>query len=128
VRSKWIALARKHQVPIRCVIFLAEADLCEHNDVVRALNHAVSTFFIMLSFHLVGYHCVVSYEELTTGLQMNPEGRTRLPGIAFASFKSRYRRPELPEGFQDITEVKFQVRVFPRNVVRLTKNPIVSRD
>jgi hypothetical protein len=66
--------------------------------------------------------------KLTGGLQMNPEGRTRLPGIAFTSFKSRYRKPELSEGFQDITEVKFQVRAFPRNAVRFTKDLTVSRD
>jgi hypothetical protein len=55
-------LAGKRRVPIRCVLFLAEADLCEHNDVVRALNHTVSTFSAMLSYHLAGYYRVVLYE------------------------------------------------------------------
>lgn len=41
VRSKWVELAAKHSVPIRCVHFTAPAELCEHNDVVRALNSTV---------------------------------------------------------------------------------------
>lgn len=31
-------LAKKHSIPIRCVLFTASAKLCEHNDTVRALN------------------------------------------------------------------------------------------
>ncbi|KAK6605058.1 bifunctional polynucleotide phosphatase/kinase [Botrytis cinerea] len=79
VRSKWIALAAKHSVPIRCVHFLTSVQVCEHNDAVRALNET-----------------------------MNPEKRKILPKLAFTSFTSRYQRPELIEGFQDITEVPFK--------------------
>lgn len=42
-------------------------------------------------------------------LQMNPEERILLPKQAFLGFGSRYQRPELAEGFQDITQVNFQV-------------------
>lgn len=42
---------------------------------------------------------------------MNPENRPILSGMAFKGFKSRYHAPELSEGFQDITEVAFQVRL-----------------
>lgn len=42
---------------------------------------------------------------------MNPEKRTILPPIAFRGFTTRYRRPQLSEGFQDITEIAFQVRL-----------------
>src|SRR3954454_10202836 len=38
VRSKWVALAAKHSVPIRCVWFTTASAVCEHNAVVRALN------------------------------------------------------------------------------------------
>jgi hypothetical protein len=41
VRSKWIELASRHAVPIRCVLFTTAAAVCEHNDVVRALNDVV---------------------------------------------------------------------------------------
>ena len=41
VRGKWIELATKHSVPIRCVLFTAPPEVCEHNDVVRALNKEV---------------------------------------------------------------------------------------
>lgn len=42
---------------------------------------------------------------------MNPENRPILSSMAFKGFKSRYHAPELNEGFQDITEVTFQVRL-----------------
>ncbi|TVY50050.1 Bifunctional polynucleotide phosphatase/kinase [Lachnellula occidentalis] len=80
VRSKWIDLATKHSIPIRCVLFTAAAQICEHNDAVRALNST-----------------------------MNPEERQILPGIAFSSFKGRYKPPKVSEGFQDITEIEFKV-------------------
>lgn len=45
VRSKWVELAATHSVPIRCVLFTASSELCEHNDVVRALNNVVCAPF-----------------------------------------------------------------------------------
>lgn len=38
VRAVWVNLAKKHSIPVRCVLFTASAKLCEHNDTVRALN------------------------------------------------------------------------------------------
>jgi hypothetical protein len=37
-RAYWTELAKKHKVPIRCVLFTANMMLCEHNDTVRALG------------------------------------------------------------------------------------------
>ena len=84
-RAVWINLATKFNIPIRCIHFAASAKLCEHNDTVRALasNDGIGKF--------------------------NPEKRTILPHSAFAGFASRYQRPKLGEGFQDIVEVHFQV-------------------
>ncbi|KAI1506693.1 polynucleotide kinase 3 phosphatase [Biscogniauxia marginata] len=80
-RKEWIELARKHKVPIRCVWFKMAKALCEHNDVVRALNKS-----------------------------MNPEARTVLPGIAFNGFFSKLREPKAKEGFQDVLEIEFKFR------------------
>ena len=41
---------------------------------------------------------------------MNPEKRTILPGMAFSGFASRYKKPEISEGFQDLTDVQFKFR------------------
>lgn len=41
IRSQWVGLARKHNVPIRCVWFKTPLQLCEHNDAVRSLNKSV---------------------------------------------------------------------------------------
>ncbi|KAH8596458.1 polynucleotide kinase 3 phosphatase-domain-containing protein [Bisporella sp. PMI_857] len=79
VRSKWVDLAKKHSVPIRCVLLTTEAAVCQHNDVVRALNPV-----------------------------MNPEKRAILPSLAFNGFRSRYQQPVLSEGFKDIIEVDFR--------------------
>lgn len=81
VRATWIDIARNAKVPIRCVWFKTPLLLCEHNDAVRSLNAS-----------------------------FNPETRTGLPKIAFTGFKSRYKPPQLKEGFQDITEVDFTFR------------------
>lgn len=78
-RACWVRLAREFSVPIRCIHFTAPTRLCEHNDCVRALNPDV----------------------------MNPEGRVKLPGIAFRSFAQRFVAPSESEGFQDIVQVDF---------------------
>ena len=80
-RQAWIMLARKKDVPIRCIYFTAPTKLCEHNDTVRALNDGV----------------------------LNPEKRTILPHSAFSGFAARFRTPKIEEGFQDVTEVPFKV-------------------
>ncbi|KAI8634465.1 DNA kinase/phosphatase Pnk1 [Xylariaceae sp. FL1651] len=80
-RQEWIKLALKHNVPIRCVWFKIPKALCEHNDIVRALNRT-----------------------------MNPEARAPLPALAFNGFFSRLREPTVKEGFQDILPVEFKFR------------------
>ncbi|KAF2018169.1 PNK3P-domain-containing protein [Aaosphaeria arxii CBS 175.79] len=80
-RAHWTALAKKLNVPIRCVLFTASPKLCEHNDTVRALN---------------------------VGPETNPESRQILPKLAFTGYASRYREPQDAEGFQDIVKVDFQ--------------------
>ncbi|OAL48864.1 PNK3P-domain-containing protein [Pyrenochaeta sp. DS3sAY3a] len=80
-RAVWIKLAQKLHVSIRCVLFTASVKICEHNDTVRALN---------------------------IGPETNPESRTILPKLAFTSFASRYRKPDLSEGFTDIVTTDFE--------------------
>lgn len=80
-RAAWIDLARAAKVPIRCVWFKTPLQVCEHNDAVRALNRT-----------------------------MNPETREGLPKLAFNGFASRYKQPQVKEGFQDIVEVEFAFR------------------
>ncbi|KAH6684945.1 bifunctional polynucleotide phosphatase/kinase [Plectosphaerella plurivora] len=80
-RAIWVDLAKKHDIPIRCVWFKTPLIVCEHNDAVRALNKS-----------------------------MNPESRVVLPKLAFNGFKSRFKEPKASEGFQDITEVEFRFR------------------
>jgi bifunctional polynucleotide phosphatase/kinase len=50
---------------------------------------------------------------------MNPEKRTILPSQAFKGFSSRYQRPALSEGFQDITEMEFKVGRLTRALMRI---------
>ncbi|KAI2622623.1 DNA kinase/phosphatase Pnk1 [Xylaria nigripes] len=78
-RKEWIALAQKHNVPIRCVWFKVPKPLCEHNDAVRALNES-----------------------------LNPEARSVLPAIAFNGYFSRLREPTVKEGFQDLVPIEFK--------------------
>ncbi|KAF2035544.1 DNA kinase/phosphatase Pnk1 [Setomelanomma holmii] len=82
-RAVWIKLSQKLNVPIRCVLFTASVKLCEHNDTFRALN---------------------------IGPINNPESRTILPKLAFTGFASRYREPQVTEGFAEIIKADFKVR------------------
>ncbi|KYK54290.1 DNA kinase/phosphatase Pnk1 [Drechmeria coniospora] len=82
-RAIWIDLAAQATVPIRCLWFRTPMALCEHNDVVRALNRTET---------------------------LNPEGRQALPKLAFAGFASRYKEPTVKEGFQDVIELPFAFR------------------
>ncbi|KAI1389212.1 PNK3P-domain-containing protein [Hypoxylon trugodes] len=80
-RKEWVDFAKKHNVPIRCIWFKVPKALCEHNDIVRALNKP-----------------------------MNPEARAALPGLAFNGYFSRFKEPKVKEGFEDIVEVEFKFR------------------
>ena len=77
----WIELAKKSKVPVRCVWFKTPLQICEHNDAVRSLNKS-----------------------------LNPESRQVLPKMAFTGFASRYKAPQVKEGFQDVMEMDFQFR------------------
>ncbi|KAM7196907.1 Polynucleotide kinase 3 phosphatase domain containing protein [Naviculisporaceae sp. PSN 640] len=80
-RGQWVSLARKFNVPIRCVWFKTPVRICEHNDMVRAMND-----------------------------RLNPESRKSLPKLAFNTFASKFKEPKPTEGFQDIVEVDFKFR------------------
>lgn len=80
-RALWVEVANMSKVGIRCVWFRTPLYLCEHNDAVRAHNKF-----------------------------LNPEARQALPKLAFTGFASRYKEPQLKEGFQDIIEVDFKFR------------------
>lgn len=77
-RGQWINMARKYKAPVRCVWFKTPLTLAEHNNAVRAMNKA-----------------------------LNPENREAVPKLAFSSFASRFRKPEVKEGFEDVLEVDF---------------------
>lgn len=82
-RKVWLDLGVKAGVPVRCVWFTAPSSLCQHNDTVRALAGEGEKAF-------------------------NPEKRVILPHSAFAGFRSRFKEPDVKEGFQDVVRVDFR--------------------
>lgn len=78
-RAGWIAVAKQHKAPIRCVHFTSPEELCIHNAAVRAFGGEI----------------------------VNPELRDMLPGIAFRTYKARFKKPKMKEGFSDLVEVDF---------------------
>ena len=84
-RKIWLDLGAKVGVPVRCVWFTAPSSLCQHNDTVRALAGEGLNGF-------------------------NPEERVILPHSAFAGFRSRFKEPDVKEGFQDVVKVDFQFK------------------
>lgn len=81
-RAVWVQLAQKFAALIRCLHFPAPANLCQHNDTVRALSTS----------------------------KFNPETRSILPHSAFTGFAARFKEPKVKEGFQDVIKVEFQVQ------------------
>lgn len=77
-RAVWLNLARDHKLPVRVVHFTADAQLCAHNNLVRAF-------------------CPRHGEE----------ERKLLSAIAFTSFTARYQPPRLDEGFTHLDTVDF---------------------
>ena len=88
-RAVWISLATEYEVPIRCVYFTSPTHLCEHNDTVRALSGSLSGM-------------------KQNGEKLNPEKREILPHSAFSFYRSRFKEPQITEGFQDIVRVDFR--------------------
>ncbi|OAL70642.1 polynucleotide kinase 3'-phosphatase [Trichophyton violaceum] len=81
-RAEWISLAKSHSLPIRCIYLSTPISVCKHNDAVRAAN--------------------LNQESL------NPESRTKLPGMAFSEYARRFEEPDVSEGFKDVFSVVFQ--------------------
>ncbi|RPB28575.1 PNK3P-domain-containing protein [Terfezia boudieri ATCC MYA-4762] len=79
-RKRWIGLAKKCAIPIRCVYLTAPPHICQHNDAVRAFGGDI----------------------------VNPENRKILPRLAFTGYASRFKEPTLDEGFLDITKLEFE--------------------
>lgn len=92
-RALWIRLSQSFELPIRCVFFSAPPKVCEHNNTVRAL----------------------------AGDAFNPENRSILPPVAFSSYASRFKKPSMTEGFDDIITLEFQVRYLYIILTLITK-------
>jgi bifunctional polynucleotide phosphatase/kinase len=45
---------------------------------------------------------------IANAIKSNPESRERLPEVAFHHFASRFKEPQLEEGFQEIIKVDFE--------------------
>ncbi len=111
VRAQWIRLARTHNVPIRCVLLTSPAKLCAHNDAVRALGGTCVS--LVLPTFTSDDHIVpscITHPDFLTLYKMNPEGRTKLPAVAFSSFVARFRDPTDDEGFDAVIRLDFVVR------------------
>lgn len=92
-------------------IFLSHSPTLPHAQLRRGL--VTQGYRIVSSAHT---HYRVPQSEnalhlrLADAKQLNPEGRTLLPKLAFNGFLTRFKTPDLSEGFQDVTSIDFKVR------------------
>lgn len=77
-RRHYLDLAKKLQIPVRCIEFIGSMDLAWHNNLYRAYVHP-------------------SIESR----------RDIIPYIAFIGFKNHYEEPQLTEGFSEIIKVNW---------------------
>lgn len=59
VRSKWVELSNKHNIPIRCVHLITPSEICIHNDIVRGLNDNVGKSYSEQPFTLKDAHLAI---------------------------------------------------------------------
>jgi bifunctional polynucleotide phosphatase/kinase len=79
VRSEYLSAAKSHgAIPVRAFVFAASTEICEHNAKFRAFS--------------------------TKG-QANERGL--IPSVVFNTFRSKYKAPEVKEGFAEIKTIHF---------------------
>jgi len=81
-RKHYVELAKKLNVPIRCVLFNGSMELAWHNNLYRAYN-------------------------LPPSLMTKEPKRELLPYNAFTGFRAQYEEPSLSEGFAEIKQVNW---------------------
>lgn len=81
-RKYYVDLARRHKVPIRCVLFEGSFELAWHNNLYRAYN-------------------------LPPSKASKETKREALPLMAFTSYRSAYEEPQLSEGFSELKRVNW---------------------
>ncbi|KAI0086680.1 PNK3P-domain-containing protein [Irpex rosettiformis] len=81
-RKLYIQLARKFNVPVRCIHFNGSIDLAWHNNLYRAFNLPDDVASKTPKRELLGY-------------------------MAFTSFRNAYQAPTLDEGLSEIKQVNF---------------------
>ncbi|KAH7303329.1 polynucleotide kinase 3 phosphatase-domain-containing protein [Stachybotrys elegans] len=79
-RRIWLSTASKYKIKVTAVFFDLPAELCLHNDTVRALG----------------------------GGMMNPEGRAIFPRNPFLKLMDEFQRPTMREGFTEVISMGFQ--------------------
>ncbi|KAH9857756.1 PNK3P-domain-containing protein [Lenzites betulinus] len=81
-RKHYVALAKKHKVPIRCVYFADPLELAWHNNLYRAFN-------------------------LPPALVAAEPKRDLVPYSAFTGFRADFEEPSTEEGFAEVRKVNF---------------------
>ncbi|KAJ1541216.1 hypothetical protein HK096_010359 [Nowakowskiella sp. JEL0078] len=82
VRSNYIAVAKKHNIPIRCFLFATPLDICKHNDGFRSA--------------MDGWMDVKKEEK-----------RSRVGTMVFGMWDKKFEKPTVSEGFEEVREIVF---------------------
>ncbi|KAF8506302.1 polynucleotide kinase 3 phosphatase-domain-containing protein [Gautieria morchelliformis] len=82
-RKEYVELCKKLNIPVRCMLFSADLQLCWHNNLYRAF-------------------CLSPHEQAKEPV------RGLLPPVAFTSFRAHYQEPTVDEGFMEIKRINFQ--------------------
>ncbi|KAG0316539.1 hypothetical protein BGZ99_006843 [Dissophora globulifera] len=134
-RASYIALAKKHGVPVRCFLFLADKNLATHNNYFRAFHrplveaaekvktkapkireetNTTTTSTVTTTTTSDGpdkeslsTSTSASAETVTVSKVRDEPVRERLSEMVFASFANKYQEPQLQEGFTEIKRINF---------------------
>ncbi|KAG0282683.1 hypothetical protein BGZ96_000238 [Linnemannia gamsii] len=135
-RAPYIALAKKHNVPVRCFLFQADKNLATHNNYFRAFHRplvAASEAAIGKSLNKATTTArATTTSTTTTTTTSTTDGdpsksttstttnkavkvtkvrdepvRERLSEMVFAAYAKKYQEPTLKEGFTEIKKINF---------------------
>ncbi|EPT06187.1 hypothetical protein FOMPIDRAFT_1027013 [Fomitopsis schrenkii] len=81
-RRHYVELAKKHSIPIRCIMFIGSLELAWHNNLYRAFNMLASA----------------AEKEIKRDL---------VPYSAYTGFRAQYEEPQLSEGFTEVKTVNW---------------------
>ena len=103
-RSRYLDIAKELKVPARCFVFDVPLEHAKHNERFRRL-----------------------VPKLVPPKDKNEKLHTKVPDVAFHSFKNKFKMPTTSEGFIEVKTIKFQAKFDDDRLEALYKSYLIDK-